>query len=108
MNEKYLEVMNNIAKSLITHGVPFYYQPCFDGMQFRFPWAGDADIAIHSGTYGNEYNRVESYQFPWDFDDVSVLSADEFISNILDLWEKQKEFYSQWEPYTELTIEKEN
>lgn len=68
--EKRIEV---IAAKCREEGIEYSIHSIMDGSQIRFPWC-DGDVACHSGTYESHDGMVESYQFPWDEDDVSVCS----------------------------------
>lgn len=74
-----------IARECEKQGVPLTVNPLHDGWQIRFPWC-DGDVACHKYTYGTNAGKVESYQFPWDEDDVSVLTPEEAIERITDYW----------------------
>jgi hypothetical protein len=43
-------------------------------------------MACHAGTFGHTDSYVESYQFPWDNDDVSVLEPEEAVELLFDLY----------------------
>lgn len=79
----YAERIAKIAAALDAAEVPVPYTICpiYEGWQLRFPWC-KGDIAVHDGTYGANADKVESYEFSWDEDDVTVLSVDEAIKRI--------------------------
>ena len=70
-----------IAEALDTLHVPYTKYHCWEGAQLRFPWC-KGDVACHASTYGSDSGFVETYQFPWDEDDVSMLSPQEAIDKI--------------------------
>lgn len=67
------------------HNIPSAMRRCYDSWQIVFPWC-DGDIASNSETFGNSKQMVESYQFPWDRGDVSVLTVDDAIQKIIALY----------------------
>lgn len=79
---RYNEIISALSDKLDHYHIPHEVNDCWDGAQIRFPWAV-GDIAIHSGTYGNSNGYVESYQFPWDNEDVSMLDPEEALTNII-------------------------
>ena len=91
--EEFMENLTPILTGLIAEGVPFRYRPLYDGWQLIFKWSGDvaADVACHSGTYGNLEGFVESYNFPWDEGDVSMLTPDDFLKKVIKYWYKKVE-----------------
>jgi hypothetical protein len=78
----YAERIVTIAASLDRAGIPYSIHSIYEGWQLRFPWCA-GDIAVHDGTYGAKTDKVESYQFPWDEGDVSVLMVGEAIEKII-------------------------
>lgn len=78
----YAERIITIAAALDRAGVPYTIHRIYEGWQLRFPW-DKGDIAVHDGTYGAKHDKVESYEFPWDNDGVSVLSVEEAIQKII-------------------------
>lgn len=82
---KYVDAINAVIASLILEGVPFTVNPALEGMQLRFPWH-EGDVACHAGTYGSDGGMVESYQFPWDEDDVTMLEPTEMAARIIKLY----------------------
>lgn len=66
----------SIAVYLTVCGVPYEIKRLHDGYQLIFDWTR-GDVACHSGTYMSSKGFVESYQFPWDEGDVTVMSPDE-------------------------------
>lgn len=73
----YYERISYIAQRCLENKIPFEIKPLYEGWQIRFNWAYGADVAAHDGTYGTFSGKVESYQFPWDEGDVSVLEPEE-------------------------------
>lgn len=81
----YAERIEIIADACEYLNIPHEVVDICDGKQIRFPWTY-GDIACHSWTYGAEHDKVESYQFPWDKGDVSVLSVGEAIAYLVDMF----------------------
>ena len=90
MSEKYYNTILEIATFCLLAEIPFEVRPIFDGWQIIFHWANSADFAIHSGTYGNKSLLVEGYKFPWDDDDVTVMTTKEARIRIYDLYDEYK------------------
>lgn len=67
--------------------IPFDWVPCHDGYKITFPWC-NGDIAMHSGTYGAEKGMVETYQFPWDKDDVTMMTPIQAVFSIFEYHHK--------------------
>lgn len=88
MTNEYLSTMTNISITLSNLGIEHDLHPLHNGYQITFPWCS-GDIAMHPGTYCSEDGYVESYQCPWDGDDVSVLTPDEM------LWKVVKEYLKE-------------
>ena len=84
-NNVYVKAINNIIEKLIAAQVPFTVNPAFEGLQLRFPWHC-GDVACHAGTYSSDQGLVESYQFPWDDDDVTVATPKLMADLIIDLY----------------------
>lgn len=84
-NNKYVRAINEVIAYLIPAGVPFTVNPAYEGMQLRFPWH-EGDVACHEGTCGSDCGCVESYQFPWDDDDVTVQTPYEMANDIIRLY----------------------
>lgn len=85
----YSERILYIASILLAKAVPFTINDIFDGMQLRFPWT-HGDIACHYFTYGAASGAVESYCFPWDEGDVTVLTPDEAAEKIIEYFEQKR------------------
>lgn len=79
---KYVDAINAVIACLIPAGVPFTVNPIFEGLQIRFPWC-EGDVACHAGTYSSDCGCVESYQFPWDDEDVTVQTPKEMANDII-------------------------
>lgn len=90
MNEIYANAINEVIRDLIPAGVLFTVKPIYDGMQIRFPWC-DGDVACHKGTYGSNDGCVETYCFPWDGGDVSMLTPEEAADHIIEMWEGRED-----------------
>ncbi len=69
--------------------IPHTVEKLHGGYQFRFPWCR-GDMVCHSYSYGSKWGSLESYNFPWDEDDVSVFSVDEAAEKIIEHYYKLK------------------
>ncbi len=85
INKKYVDAINALISYLISAGIPFTVNPAFEGMQLCFPWH-EGDVACHAGTFGSGKGMVESYQFPWDENDVTTLEPKEMATRIIKLY----------------------
>ena len=82
---KYFKPIDIIASALDAAGIENTCHPCYDGYQLRFNWC-NGDVACHSGTYGSTMGMVETFRFPWDDDDVSMLSPAMTIEKIINFY----------------------
>lgn len=87
---KYFTILSAIANKLAQENIPFILEPCNDGWRLVCPWADGADIAVNRFTFGSSKGRVESYKFPWDNGDVSILESEEAFRKIRQLWREYK------------------
>ncbi len=81
MFTNYAELIARVARLLADMGVPYTVHSIWEGAQLRFPWSC-GDVACHAGTYGSRSGYVETYQFSWDNDDVSILTPEEAAARI--------------------------
>lgn len=82
---EYAKPILELANLCTKKDIPFTLNIIWDGLQIRFPWHS-GDMACHAGTYGHTSGCVESYQFPWDNGDVSVLEPEEAVELLFDLY----------------------
>lgn len=52
-----------------------------NGFQLRFEGL-DGDAVIHDFSYGHECGEWETYKMPWDYGDVSILTAEELVQKV--------------------------
>lgn len=83
--KNYFERIEFVYNILTTLHIPCTMNALWEGWQLRFPWCA-GDIAAHRGTYGQAQGKVESYCFPWDNDDVTVLTPEEAAIKIIALY----------------------
>jgi hypothetical protein len=93
----YYERIAYIAIKCLENKIPFEIRQLYDGWQIRFAWASNADAAAHEGTFGSSDGLVETYHFPWDEDDVSVLTPEEVFNKILELYTYENAFLPRWQ-----------
>lgn len=86
--EKYFKSIIFIYNILTELSIPCTINPLFNGWQLCLPWH-EGDVAAHSGTYGEAQGMVESYQFPWDNGDVTVLTPEEAAIRIIVLYNEE-------------------
>lgn len=84
---EYVDAINAVIADLIPAGIPFTVHPISEGLQLRFPWH-EGDVACHAGTYCSDCGCVESYQFPWDDEDVTVQTPKEMANDIIRLYQE--------------------
>lgn len=87
-NQEYYRRITFIAEALDELDIPNNLRLCYNGAQLRFPWC-EGDVACHEGTYGSDSGFVESYQFPWDDGDVTMLSPQEFIEKVYRFYQEK-------------------
>jgi hypothetical protein len=78
----YFENIIFIKRILEELNIPCLPNVAHDGAQLRFPWC-EGDVVCHCGSYGNKQGLVETYQFPWDNGDVSVMPPQEACRRIV-------------------------
>ena len=81
----YKERIDFIAAILKLLSIPFEMGPLYEGWQLRFPWC-EGDVACHRGTYGQANGMVETYQFPWDDGDVTMITPTAAAIRIISLY----------------------
>jgi len=84
----YNERIAAMSDKLDFYGIPNEVNDCWGGAQIRFPWT-IGDVACHEYTSGSENGYVETYQFPWDEEDVSALTPEETVDRIIQLYIKR-------------------
>ena len=86
--KNYYERISFIKSILDSLHIPCSMNELWEGYQLRFPWC-EGDVAAHDGTYGAKTGKVESYCFPWDNDDVTVLTPEEAAIKIIALYNEE-------------------
>ena len=86
----YFERIEKIAKACRDANVPYTMVEWMGGYVIRFHEWCRGDAACHDGTYGRTYDCVESYRFPWDCGDVTVLTVQEAIDAIINHYHEVK------------------
>ena len=84
----YGKPMIAIAKTLSDWNVPFKLESFpapRSGYSITFPWH-KGDIACNDFTYGHAMGKVETYKFPWDNGDISVMYPYEAVCRVIDLY----------------------
>lgn len=84
----YLERIQFIYGVLMILNIPCTMNALYEGWQLRFPWC-EGDIAAHRGTYEQAQGKVESYCFPWDDGDVTVLTPEEAAIKIIAFYNEE-------------------
>lgn len=83
----YFQRITAIEQACMDNNIPYSVNRLLDGWQIQFPWC-KGDVACHGGTYGHDIDMVESYEFPWDEGDVSMLTVEEAIEKIITFYKK--------------------
>lgn len=83
MRNNYFERIVDLTLALSDNGVPCHVEDLYDGYKVTFPWC-DGDVIAHSGMLGGGEcgYTVESFGFPWDEGDVTLLDVQEAIDLI--------------------------
>ncbi len=89
INPDYAKPILALVNLCTEENVPCTVNPIHDGLQIRFPW-NHGDMVCHGFSYGNDCGCVESYNCPWDKGDVSCLSVEEAILNIVSWYKETK------------------
>ena len=71
------------------YNIPYRVRPLFDGFQWLFDWCG-GDVVIHEGSHMSKSGYFESYNFPWDMGDISVMTPIDMAACIHTLYEDFK------------------
>jgi hypothetical protein len=87
MPNQYFKPIEIIADFLDNKKIENTCYHCYEGYQLRFNWC-KGDVACHSGTYGSRSGYVETYNFPWDDGDVSMLTPIEAANKIYNYYVK--------------------
>ncbi len=77
----FVETINKVNDLLEKERIPYQYLPLFDGAQWRFSFL-HGDLAVHSGTYASDLGFIESFQMPWDYDDVTVDTPEAMVHRV--------------------------
>lgn len=85
INSAYIENILTLANLCTAKKVPFTLNLCHDGLQIRFPWCV-GDVVCHSASFGSYDGCVETFRFPWDEDDVTILLPEEAAIRIADYY----------------------
>ena len=85
INPEYKARIEIIAAFCDANKIPYNLNPLFGGYQITFPWCS-GDVACHIGTYGVDEGLVESFQFPWDEDNVSIFSPSAMAALIINYY----------------------
>lgn len=88
---RFVKALAELTLECEARGITFetrFYQGGFQCHHFScHPQSGD--VVIHDHSYGQYDGKWESYNFPWDDDDVSVMTTVEFVDA---LWHE----YMEW------------
>lgn len=85
LNETAINSILTITEVLNRFQIPYSRNSIYDGMQLTFSWS-DGDVVAHKGIYGADRGMVESFQFPWDGDNITVDTPDSMASRIICLY----------------------
>lgn len=88
--QEYINPILDLALILRAAKVPFTFHTLYEGAQLRFPWC-DGDVICHEHSYGSDHGAVETYQFPWDEGDVSVMSPSQAGAGIITHYNEKME-----------------
>ena len=83
MTNRYFKRIADLVLTLADNGIPSHVEDLYDGFKVTFPWC-NGDVIAHSGMLcgGNYAYTVESFGFPWDEGDVTLLDVQEAIDLI--------------------------
>lgn len=89
INPEYAKPILALANLCTMEKIPHSINTIHDGLQIRFPW-NDGDIVCHFFSYGHEYGDVESYNCPWDGGDITRLTVENAIINLVSWYKEYK------------------
>ena len=89
INPDYAKPILALANLCTSEKIPHIINPIHDGLQIRFPW-NNGDFVCHYFSYGHEYGDVESMGCPWDGDDVTRLTVEDAIVNLVSWYREYK------------------
>ena len=89
INPDYAKPILALANLCTSEKIPHIISPIHDGLQIRFPW-NNGDFVCHFFSYGHEFGDVESYNCPWDNGDVSRLTVEDAIVNLVSWYREYK------------------
>lgn len=89
INPEYAKPILALANLCTMEKIPHSINTIHDGLQIRFPW-NDGDIVCHFFSYGHEYGDVESCNCPWDEGDVTRLTVEDAIINLVSWYKEYK------------------
>lgn len=89
INPEYAKPILALANLCTMEKIPHSISTIHDGLQIRFPW-NNGDLVCHFFSYGHEYGDVESYNCPWDGDDVTRLTIEDAIMNLVSWYREYK------------------
>lgn len=89
MQQSIKEAMLDTARGLNENAIPYTIKLYAGGFVVKFPWC-DGDIACNVFTYHHEDGYVETYHFPWDDNDVTVLTPEEAVNNIINFYNEEE------------------
>lgn len=83
----YFERIADLVLALSDNGVPCHVEDLYDGYKVTFPWCC-GDVIAHSGMLGGGEcgYTVESFGFPWDEGDVTLLDIQEAVDLITECY----------------------
>ena len=90
INPDYAKPILALANLCSSEKIPHTITPIHDGLQIRFPW-NDGDFVCHFFSYGHEYGDVESMGCPWDGGDVTRLTVEGAIENLVSWYREYNE-----------------
>ena len=86
--KNYFERIEFIYNILVALHIPCTMNALYESWQLHFPWC-EGDVAAHRGTYEEARGKVESYCFPWDDGDVTVLTPEEAAIKIIAFYNEE-------------------
>ena len=87
---KYANVMNDIELALFHSNIEYTQHSLHGGYQLRFPWC-DGDVVIHDRSGKSADGKVESFGFPWDVGEISIMTPKLFVEYIRNYYRQIKQ-----------------
>ena len=94
------QIAAHFEELLQENGIKYERSTLYGGYKYTFPENEElvgGDVCVHMGTYGLDKGHVESYQMPWDYDDVTHCTPEYMVELILGADKSSLEEEEDWD-----------